>query len=275
MTPGVADVPDLKKEALRQQMLLRALWRDARPGVVAGWLRDGPRFERGLQVYRANAGALAERALGAAFPTLVQLLGAASFAALARAFWHAEPPLQGDVGEWGAGLPGFIAAAEQLVDEPYLADVARLEWAVHGAERAADSVPVQGIEHLARTDPARLRVLLQPGTALLVSAHPIVAIWQAHRIDTDQAPDRFAAVRKAFAAGLAQTALVRRQGWRAEVLALDAGTAAFTAALLAGHDLAAALQQAGDGFDFETWLLAALQEGTLAAVITLPAKDLP
>jgi hypothetical protein len=30
-----------KPEALRQQMLLRALWRDARPGVVEGWLRDG------------------------------------------------------------------------------------------------------------------------------------------------------------------------------------------------------------------------------------------
>ena len=29
-----------QKEALRQQMRLRALWRDARPGVVAGWLRD-------------------------------------------------------------------------------------------------------------------------------------------------------------------------------------------------------------------------------------------
>ena len=50
------------KEALRQQMLLRALWRDAPPGVVGGWLRGAPeRWRRGLQVYQANAGALAER----------------------------------------------------------------------------------------------------------------------------------------------------------------------------------------------------------------------
>ena len=72
----------LQKEALRQQMLLRALWRDARPGVVAGWMRDGARFARGLAAYQANAGALAERALGAAFPTIAALLGDESFARL-------------------------------------------------------------------------------------------------------------------------------------------------------------------------------------------------
>ena len=43
------------REALRQQMLLRALWRDARPGVVAGWMRDDPaRFQRGLQAYQGG-----------------------------------------------------------------------------------------------------------------------------------------------------------------------------------------------------------------------------
>ena len=62
------------KEALRQQMLLRALLGDARPGVVTGWLQ--PRqVQRGLATYKANAGALAEAALAAAFPTLQQLLG--------------------------------------------------------------------------------------------------------------------------------------------------------------------------------------------------------
>ena len=67
------------REALRQQMLLRALLGDARPGVVAGWLRDGPRVDAGLAAYRANAGALAERALAAAYPTVQQLLGEVSF----------------------------------------------------------------------------------------------------------------------------------------------------------------------------------------------------
>ncbi len=263
--------PDVPKEALRQQMLLRALWRDARPGVVAGWLRDGPRFQRGLQAYRANAGAVAERALGAAFPTLVQLLSEASFAALARAFWHAEPPQRGDVAEWGAALPAFIEGDAQLATEPYLADVARLEWALHAAERAADAGPVTGMALLGAYDPAVLHLALQPGTALLSSPHPIVTLWHAHRSD---AADRFAPVRAAFAAGHGEHALVRRRGWVAEVLALDAASARFVAALLDGRDLGSGLHDAGEGFDFESWLLEALQAGALATVTAVPAKDL-
>lgn len=253
---------DLQKETLRQQMLLRALWRDARPGVVAGWLRDGAKVHRGLQAYQANAGAVAGRALGAVFPTLLQLLGDDSFAALARAVWHAAPPQRGDIAEWGAALPDFIAADAQLADEPYLADVARLEWAVHQAERAADALPPDGLERLADIDPSALWLQLQPGTALLSSLHPVVSIWQAHR---SEAEDRFVPVRAAFAAGRGEHALVRRRGWVAEVLVVDATTAVFVAALLAGHDLATALQEAGDGFDFQRWLLEALQAGAIAA----------
>jgi Putative DNA-binding domain len=251
------------REALRQQMLLRALMGDARPGVVAGWLRDGARVERGLAVYRANAGAAAERALAAAFPTVQQLLGEESFAALARAFWRRHPPQQGDLGTWGDGLPVFMADAESLASEDYLPDVARLEWAIHRAERAADTQPVQGLEQLAALAPEALRLVLVPGTVLVASAHPIVTIVAAH---LSTAADRFDAVRAAFAAGVGETALVVRQGYRAVARALPSAEAAFTAALLAGDSLAAALVQAGPDFDFETWLITALREQRLAAV---------
>jgi hypothetical protein len=157
---------DLQKEALRQQMLLRALWGDARPGVVAGWLRDRPeRVSRGMMAYRANAAALAEKVLVAAFPTITQLLGSEAMAGLARAHWHAEPPVLGDLAQWGAGLPAFIAAERQLDSEPYLADVARLDWAVHGAEMAADASEPVGLHLLASADPASLSLHLVPGTA--------------------------------------------------------------------------------------------------------------
>lgn len=255
--------PALHKEALRQQMLLRALWRDARPGVAAGWMRDGARFERGLAAYRANAGALAERALVAAFPTVAPLLGADAFAALARAFWHAAPPQRGDMALWGEALADFIGADAQLASEPYLADVARLDWAVHVATQAADAQAPSGLERLADGDPATLVLWLQAGTALIESAHPVVAIWQAHRRDD---ADRFAPVRAAFEAGAGETALVQRQGWRTEVIALAAPAARFTAAVLRGDPLADALAAAGDGFAFEPWLVDALRCGAIAAV---------
>lgn len=261
---------DRQKEALRQQMLLRALWRDARPAVVGGWMRDGARFERGLQAYQAHAGALAERALGAAFPTVAQGLGDESFAALARAFWHADAPRHGDIAQWGAALPDFIAADAQLADVPYLADVARLDWAVHQAEQAADGRgAAQDLSLLGALDPALLRLVLAPGTCVLASAHPVVTLFHAHR---STAADRLAPAREALAAGRAETALVRRHGWAAAVSALSAPTARFTAALLAHAPLAQALAAAGEDFAFEPWLIDALQTGLLDAVVAL---DLP
>jgi hypothetical protein len=267
------------KEALRQQMLLRALFGDARPGVVGGWLRERPeRVVRGLQAYRANAGALAEKVMAAAFPTVRLLIGEDAAAGLARAFWRADPPQRGDMAQWGAGLPAFIAADPQLASEPYLADVARLDWAVHCAEMAADAASPTGLERLADGDPAILQVALAPGTALLSSAHPIVSIWQAHRpapddgLGAESGPDRFAPVRAAFVAGLGEHALVVRGAgeWRASVLGLPAPDAAFTAAVLAGRSLADALDEAGACFSFEPWLVDMLHHGCIVAATHRP-----
>ncbi len=258
------------KEALRQQMLLRALLGDARLAVVAGWLRDGTRFERGLAAYRANAGALAQRALAAAFPTLQQLLGEDSFAGLARAFWRRQPPTKGDMARWGADLAAFVASDEALASEPYLADVVRLEWAVHEAASAADAAAPVGLEYLSTQDPAELWLRLAPGTALISSPHPVAAIWVAHRSADG---DRFAAVRAAFAAGTGEHALVVRAGWRVDVVALAPAEARFTAALLSARPLARALKEAGGSFDFEAWLIAALQQQRLVAVAATTPEE--
>ncbi len=254
------------REALRQQMLLRALLGDARPAVVGGWMRDGARFERGLAAYKANAGALAERALAAAFPTLQQLLGDESFAALARTFWRRHPPERGDVATWGEHLSSFIADDETLAPEPYLADVARLEWAVHACERAADAAGVvEGLDLLASHDPAALRLRFAPGLALVASPHPVATIWQAHRSDGDDA-DRFAPVRAAFAEGRGEPVLVARSGWQAHLRVIGQADARFVQALLEDHSLGAALDAAGPSFDFGTWLADALRGGWLRAV---------
>lgn len=250
------------KEALRQQMLLRALWRD--DAAVKGWVR-GP-SSQGLAAYRSNAGALAERALGSAYPTLAALIGAESFRALARHFWHEHPPVRGDVGEWGEALPAFIADSEQLAGEPYLADCAQLDWAVHGATRAADAKgpwpPALGA--LATTEPSQLRLQLSPGAAVVESHWPIVAIWQAHHGD-----HAFDNVRAAFAAERAETALIwRDDGFAIHVEALDNDAdAAFTAASIAGHSLAGALDAAGASFSFERWLERALRSRWLVALV--------
>ncbi|WP_158289015.1 HvfC/BufC family peptide modification chaperone [Rubrivivax albus] len=247
---------NVNSEAARQQRLLTAL-----AGQTGG---EGGGFEiRGLAAYRANAAAAAERALAAACPTVQQLLGEETFAAVARRLWQAAPPTRGDLAQWGDGLPAWLAQDPALADEPFLADVARVDLAVHRAEMAPDAVidPAR-LARLGDADAARLHLQLAPGAALLFSDHPVATIWQAHR---STATDRFAPVRAAIATGQGEPAFVWRQGWRGQVAALTPDQAVFTVAVLAGGSLADALD-AAPTLDFETWLLQALGRQWLSDV---------
>lgn len=254
-----------EREALRQKMLLRALWRDGDPTQLQGWMKGGAaRVQRGLAVYAANAGAAAERALAAQFPTVAALVGEESFAKLARAYWFAWPPQRGDLAWLGEHLSEFIAASPQLRDEPYLADTARLDALLDAAERAADAQPEpETLALLAEHEPERLHLELMPGTAVLASDWPVVAIHAAHRSD---AADRYLPVRAALEARRGETALVWREGLRARVAALDADAARFTSAALQGQPLARALESAGEAFGFEPWLIDTLRSGRLRRV---------
>ncbi len=274
-------------EAERQNRLLALLWGKA-GAVDMDFTGTVAARQRGLAAYRANAAALAPRALAGAYPTVALLLGAAPFAALARAFWHRHPPQRGDIACWGAGLPPAIQQDPQLIGEPYLADVARLDWAVHGAAAAADDIgPPVGLDLLASADPALLQLRLRTGSAVVVSPYPIVEIWRAHHGPPSGGPGpqppeagdagggggggggggRFDAAREALREGKAQAAWVTRTGGcRVEVLALDEAGARFTQALLDGACLEASLLQAGPAFNFEAWLILALRHHALAEV---------
>jgi hypothetical protein len=269
-----ADPPD-PRELLRQRLLLHSLWQRGPDAQLTAWLRDDPdRARRALAAYRGNGRALAERALAAAFPTVSELVGPESFAGLARAFWQAHPPVDGDIARHGEALAEFIQADAQLASEPYLADVARLDWAVHRADPAADAgAAAFGLEHLAGPEAVACRLRLRPGTALLQSRWPVVSIWLAHR---SSEPDRFAPMRAAMARGEAQCALVRREGWRVAVEQIEAGPdIAFTAAVLDGRALGDALDRAGPDFDFQAWLVRALQQQWLQAVLPPPTDPDP
>lgn len=250
----------MNAEAQRQQALIAAiLQRDDGASLQARMAARPAGVRRGLQAYQANAGASAERSLAATFPTVQALVGEESFAALARAFWHAEPPLRGDLAQFGRHLPVFIAAGEQLADVPYLADVARLDWLLANAERALDAqVDTDTLSLLAEVEPARLRLALMPGVAVLVSGHPVVSLWKAHQA-TDAADGHRAQARRKLGAGEGENAVVWRSGWRAEAGVIDAPTARWMQSLLNGDTLALAIAQGGEGFTFDAWLVQALQ----------------
>lgn len=256
-------------EAQRQRQLLAAVATGAAP--IGGLRESGVRATRGLEAYRANAEAIAERALASAFATVQAMVGDADFKHLACEFWRAHPPERGDLGEWGNAFPAWLAAHRGLTAWPWLADCARLDLALHRSERAADAaLDAASLGRLESVDPSQLRLLLMPGTALLGSPWPIATIHRAHQFEGDAAERAFADVREAVAAQRGEQVLVARQGWRAVVHLLDALTAAWTQDLLDGANLAAALTRAGPGFDFAAWLASALRESWLEAVVAVP-----
>lgn len=220
--------------AARQQALVAAVMaRTAAPGVAALPGVDGG-VDRGMQAYRVNAQALSAKALGAVFPQLQALLGGASFEMMAWAFWRAGPPSRGDLAQWGGGLLDFLAAQDGM--EPAPLDLARLEWALHLAESAADvELDAASLGLLASVAADELVLRLRPGVQVL-------------------------------AAQSTGPCLVWRQGWRAQSAPLTMAEAAWMQALLEGFDLARALSLAGHKFDFSAWLQAALRSAWLQRV---------
>ena len=254
--------------AVQQQALLEALlaWpAESAMQKIATYATD-PRA-RGLKAYQANGHALAERALRAAYPVVAQLLGDESFADLARALWHAQPPVRGDIACWGDALGAFVQASVQLQDEPYLADVARAEWALHQCAGAPDQPSdLTTLALLTTHDPAQLCLVLAPGCTVVRSAWPIASILGAHLGASPSLEEAGAQLR----AGLAQDAVVWRAGLRPRVRLTLAGEAGVLQALLAGDSLAQALETPAGAstLDFGQWLPMAVQSGLVLAVRT-------
>lgn len=226
-----------------------------------------PTSARGLNCYKSNAHAMAERALMAAYPVVNAILSTDSMAQLARALWHAHPPMRGDLAQWGDSLADFIQRSPQLNALPWLPNVARVEWALHLAEGAADALADHNsLALLATGDPEHLTLRLAPGLQLLHSPFSVVAVVRAHQQATEteqaQAIERLGDI---WCPPIAEHALVWRLGHQpANLRTADEAEARFLSALLAGQALLPALESCE--LDFSAWLPEALQQGLVMGV---------
>jgi len=181
-------------------------------------------------------------ALAATFPTVQALVGADFFRMLARAFIGDSLPVQPVLAEYGAGFPAFIAGYEPGRGLPYLADVARLDWALNlafhvpvGRRLSAADLSALPAERLASTS-----IGLAAGAVLISSQYPLEEIWGASQpgaaggtVDLNSG---------------ASSLLVLRRRDDAAFVSLSASEAAFVAALCDGRSL----QQAAEaGFQAE------------------------
>ena len=253
-------------EAERQRRLIDGLLAPRADTSGLPTRETGARALRGLQAYRVNANASAERALATAFPTVQMLVGPEDFEHLAAEFWRADPPLCGDLGEWGAGFAAWLAGHEQLAGWPYLGDCARLDWAMHQCERAPDGVlDATSIARLGDTDPAQLRVRFMPGLRVIESRWPVGSIHRAHH----EAQASFDGLRVAIEQQRSEAVIVARRGWKAIATVVDAATAQWMRQLHEGCDLGTAIGQAGEGIDFTAWLTNAIQSNWVKEIVVV------
>lgn len=269
-----------------QQSLLDALFPHAcalapedAAAALAAWTDNHPQASRGLAAYRANGHALAERALGAAYPVTAAVLGEDSFAMLARALWHRMPPTRGDIARWGDTLAAFAQEDPQLAGLPWLADLARVEWALHRAATADDVDSDAGSFALLHShDPAGLRLRLAPGLHLVQSRWPVASIVNAHLGGTPTLDEAWRRCQEP----VGEVALVWRAGLRPRIAAIDPPAATLLRLLQTGADLLRALDGAcevADGleapFDFSDWLGTAVTDGVVLGAAPLPLPHQP
>jgi uncharacterized protein (UPF0276 family) len=221
---------------------------------------DAQQLARRMGIYRGNLTGGWERALGNAYPVLRTLVGEEFFLALARTYGKAFPSVDADLNVFGAGLAGFVAGFAPLGAYPYMADMARLEWALHLSHYAAETAVLTAAD-IAGLAPAQLeacRFTLHPACSLYESTWATVGLWLAHQPDGPAFPSDMTSP---------CCGLVTRSGWHSYVLALDAAAYAALKQLAAGASFGEALDAAfdvDDGFDVAAQLNSWLANGVFA-----------
>lgn len=243
-----------------QRSLYAQLFGDATCGDATGGdaLLAGDDGALRLAIHRNTAFGTLVNALRLSFPAVQRLVGADFFEAAAREFIRRNPPRSAYLNDYDADFPGFLAAYAPASALVYLADVARLEWAVNRALHAVD-VPRLELARLAALDESALSQVsfsAHPALSLLRLEFPADAIWRAVLEQNDVA---MAAID--LSAGPVHL-LVERDAAGVQVRALSAAAWDFTARLSSGRPLSAVLADGPDG-EIDAWLAEHLALGRL------------
>jgi hypothetical protein len=146
--------------------------------LVAGGRADP---YRRMRIYQNNTRASLTSTLMAVFPVTVRMVDERFFRYAANEFIRAKPPTEPRLVRYGADFPAFLRTFKGLEDLPYVAETARLEWAIAEAldEASLPPVPIAALNGSAGdTAPT---FVLQPSLRMVVSHWPVLAIWSAHQ----------------------------------------------------------------------------------------------
>jgi hypothetical protein len=220
--------------ALRElQLAVSAAILDGSTAALGQVVGNGLDPVRRLRVYGNNTRENLLQALLAVYPVVDSLVGRGFFRTAASHYQDQHPSRSGDLNRYGAGFPRFLAGYPHARPLPYLADVARLEWALHGAYHAPDAPALQASALAAvAAELGELRLTLHPSARLLASPYPLPAIWALAEGDAGVAVD--------LRAG-ASRLLLLRPALEVQLVALEPAEHALLRALRAGATLTQAV----------------------------------
>jgi len=206
-------------------------------GVAPEVLDDGLSVAARLAVYRHHVLTSLTAALEPTFPVVCRLVDRRFFGWLADRYVRERPPAGPCLFEYGADFADFIAAFPACAHLPWLADVARLEWAMNAALHAPEvaTLDANALRAALSAELTQRTFRLEPSLTLLESAWPVDAIWRANQPDGDGTVD--------LERGRVRLE-VRRVGDDVVYRALSPATFAFRAGLAAGGTLEDAAERA-------------------------------
>jgi hypothetical protein len=250
-----------------QQRLLTLIWNND-PTSSTKAIKESGFDTRGINIYRRNLFANAQRALSITFPTIYQLLDSDVNEELVSGFLTSCPPDQGDWTQWGETFPHFIAVNQIAHEYAYLPDCAALDWHIHCALHGKDQV----LDHaslvlLGSAEPENINIIFNENVALIKTNFPIRCIFDAHHHPEEQ--QRKLAMAQAKMAlktkPKEQVVMISRPEFQPKVTTLTDSDAEFMFCLKAGKSLAESLDTVShyEDFSFEKWLVAAIEQNLI------------
>jgi hypothetical protein len=247
----------------QQQQLLNTIWSNALSSLVESGFDI-----QGINIYRRNLVANAQRALNISFPTVFEMLDSDVSEEVVIQFLQYCPPSQGDWSQWGETFPNFLATTKAAKDYAYLPCCAVLDWHIHCALHGKNQVLAQSsLSLLSDVEPDNIVVEFNDNVTLIKTKYPITEIFDAHH--HSEILERELAINKAqelLSKKLdEQVVMIFRPEFQPKVTTLTPSESEFMFSLMAEKSIATSLDLINDfsEFLFEKWLMTAIKRNLI------------
>ena len=144
-------------------------------GIIAGGSLSS---ETALEVYRTGHIVRLTEALGETFEALWWVAGDDDYFCLAKEFLLAHPSTTYNLSDFGELFPAFLAARQPFSDLPFLADLARFEWAFKEVFHLPSHTSLTPDQFQQHSLSGNLRFVFAPSVRLFHSPYSVYEIWK-------------------------------------------------------------------------------------------------